>query len=206
MKKRPILILILILAVRSVIAQTSDHIAFGLKIGANYTMPKMVDLKSMEFNNQLGLDLGIFSDFMFKERIGLKLELLYTSQNINMESYGFDDGNGERMGTAEVNQEVKDEYLTLLILLKLKLINRLDFLVGPQLGLLISNNKRFLVNDGIIFFQNEQLDNFSISGDLELSFRATNRLNLSMRYFLGLNEINSLRNNGLQFHLGYAIL
>ncbi|GMN06776.1 hypothetical protein MTsPCn5_21650 [Croceitalea sp. MTPC5] len=206
MKKRPILILILILSVRSIIAQTTNNVEFGLKIGANYTVPKMVDLKSMEFNNQLGLDLGLFSDFMFNNRIGLKLELLYTSQNINMESYGFNDGNGGRTETAELNQEVKDEYLTLPILFKLKLINRLDFSLGPQLGLLISNNERFLVNDGIIFFQNEQLDHFSISGDLDLSFHATDRLNLSIRYFLGLNKVNSLRNNGLQFHLGYAIL
>ena len=200
------IILALLLSPNIIFGQTDSNIEFGLKLGANYTMPKMVDLSSMEFNNQAGMDLGIFTGFRFSDHLGLKVEILYSSQNIHMKSYGIGDGNGRGIGTAELNKKVNDEYLLLPILFKFKLVKKLDFLIGPQFGYLLSNQRRFLVVDNIIYFQNEQLDNFSMSGDFELSFKSTDKLSLGIRYFLGLNKVNSLRNNGLQFYLGYAIL
>ncbi len=186
--------------------QREFKVAFGLKIGTNYTMPKMVDLESMEFNYQFGPDFGVFTDFTFNRRIGLKMEVLYSVQNIHMESYGIGDGSGTRIGTVELNEKVRDQYLIFPVLFKTRLLKKLDFLIGPQLGLLISNENRFLVIDGIIFNQNEPIDNLSLSGNFELSFNVTDNLNLGLRYNLGVGKINSLRNNAFQFYLGYALL
>lgn len=186
--------------------QGNFKVAFGLKIGTNYTIPKMVDLESMEFNNQFGPDFGAFTAFTFNRHIGLKMEVLYSVQNIHMESYGIGDGNGTRIGTVELDEKVRDKYLIFPVLFKTRLVKKLDFLIGPQLGLLISDQNRFLVIDGIIFAQNERIDNLSLSGNFELSFNATDKLNFGLRYNLGLSKINSLRNNGFQLYLGYALL
>ena len=140
------IILALLLSPNIIFGQTDSNIEFGLKLGANYTMPKMVDLSSMEFNNQAGMDLGIFTGFRFSDHLGLKVEILYSSQNIHMKSYGIGDGNGRGIGTAELNEKVNDEYLLLPILFKFKLVKKLDFLIGPQFGYLLSNQRRFLVS------------------------------------------------------------
>ncbi|WP_158594623.1 outer membrane beta-barrel protein [Ulvibacterium marinum] len=206
MKNYHFILLAFIVNLNTIMGQGDFKVAFGLKIGMNYTMPKMVDLESMEFNNQFGPDLGAFTDFTFNRHIGLKMEVLYSVQNIHMESYGIGDGNGTRIGTVELNQKVRDQYLIFPVLFKTRLLKKLDFLIGPQLGLLISDENRFLVIDGIIFTQNEPIDNVSLSGNFELSFSATAKLNLGLRYNLGVGKINSLRNTGFQLYLGYALL
>lgn len=206
MKKYTLILLIFIVSYQALMGQGKFNVAFGLKIGTNYTLPKMVDLESMEFNNQFGPDFGAFTDFTFNGHIGLKMEVLYSVQNIHMESYGIGDGSGTRIGTVELNQKVRDQYLLFPVLFKTRLVKRLEFLVGPQLGLLISNENRFLVIDGIIFTQNEPIDNLSLSGNFELSFHATDKLNFGLRYNLGVGKINSLRNTGFQLYLGYGLL
>lgn len=206
MKNYHLILLAFIVNLNTLLGQGDFKVAFGLKIGTNYTLPKMVDLESMEFNNQFGPDFGAFTDFTFNRRIGLKMEVLYSVQNIHMESYGIGDGSGTRIGTVELNQKVRDQYLLFPVLFKTRLVRKLDFLIGPQVGLLISDENRFLVIDGIIFTQNEPTDNISLSGNFELSFSATDRLDFGLRYNLGLSKINSLRNNGFQLYLGYALL
>lgn len=185
--------------------QKFDRIDAGLKIGANYTMPKMIDLESMRYNNQFGLEVGLFAKIKFRNNLAIRIESFYSSQNIQTESFDFGTREGDVIGTAEFDEKIKDEYLIFTSLFSPKLFKKLNVLIGPQIGLLLSENRRLLVIDNILYYQNEQIDNVSLSGNLGFSFDINKFLNFGLRYSIALIKTNSLKNNIVQIYLGYAI-
>ena len=100
---------------------------------------------------------------------------------------------------------VKLSYLSIPILLNYKLIgNFLTLQAGPQVGILMDQNKNLLQNGGKAFSDGD----FSLVGGVQLKLSS---LRLSGRYVVGLNNINEIdnqdrwKNQGFQFSVGVAL-
>lgn len=171
----------------------------GIKGGANVTKIKGVSFKD---GFRYGYHVGGFAEIGLGNKFGIQPEVLFnqyrTSVDTNYKSLYQNVFNSQQ-------SSVKLNYLSIPILLNYKLLgNFLTLQAGPQVGILMDQNKNLLQNGGNAFSKGD----FSMVGGVQLKLSS---LRVSGRYVVGLKNINDIDNQdqwkseGFQLSVGLAL-
>lgn len=175
----------------------SAQFTLGVKGGATLSKIEGKAFKD-EFNT--GYHLGGFLELPVGSRLSLQPEVLFNQVNTRTDS-SFKDVLRPNVS------EIKLNYLSIPIMLNYKLGNVLALQAGPQFGVLMSQDKDLVRNGGEAFKNGD----FSLLGGAQLKF---SKLRFTGRYFVGLNDINDIKeatnqetwkNQGWQLSVGLAL-
>jgi len=151
----------------------------GIKGGANLTK---ISGQSFDQNFKLGYQLGGFAEIDFAKEIGIQPEVLFN------EAYGRTASNLNAISTnLDGSQDIKLNYLSIPVLLRINAGSLVTFLVGPQYSILINKHNTTLRNGSDAFKSGD----FAMVGGLQLNLSA---LRIYGRYNIGLSNINDLGN------------
>jgi len=170
----------------------------GVKAGANITK---VDGKSFKDEFRYGYTLGGFAEVRLSNKFVLQPEVLFnqyaTRVDSNYKNIYHDVFNS--------NSNVKLNYLSVPILLNYKLIGSfLSLQAGPQVGILLDQNKTLLQNGANAFKGGD----FSMLAGVQVK---VGPMRVNGRYAVGLNNISDLpddgkwKNQGFQVSVGLAL-
>lgn len=152
--------------------------SYGIKGGVNFANLSGSDADGAD--GITGLHLGVIAEFKIFENLALQPELVYSAQGANVNEVDY------KLG-----------YLTLPVMAKFYLNDKLSIHAGPQFGILISEN------DEIKEADNNSTD-FGISGGIE--YNIIGGLFAQARYNNGLSEITDnaeIKNTVFQLSIGY---
>ena len=176
----------------------SQDTRFGVKAGLNYSsiVGDLTDGIKFRFSGHG----GVFIESEFTYNFSLQAELLYSSQGFQFSSDLLAlENNGGTFDENDFRTNVQLNYLTLPILGKFALNDRLDVEFGPQFGFLLNQVSKIKNLD-----QRDETvpDNrTSVSGDFQLDYGVVAGLNLNIndalsiepRFYIGLrNRLNGL--------------
>lgn len=171
---------------------------FGLKAGLNYSsvVGDLADGLKFRFSGHG----GVFIEMELAYNFALQTELLYSSQGFQFSSDLLAiENNGGTIDDNDFRTNVQLNYLTIPVLGKFALNDRLDVEFGPQFGFLLNQVSKIKNLD-----QRDETvpDNrTSISGDFQLDYGVVAGLNLNIndalsiepRFYIGLrNRLNGL--------------
>lgn len=194
--KRWSVIMFLIVAAMGANAQ-SLHI--GGKLGANVTK---IDGVSFDNAYQLGYQLGAFAEIDFNKTVGIQPEILFSQTN-SQYSEEFKDIY-ENIISPAGGDDVKLNYLSIPLLLRINASEKLTLLAGPQFSIL-KNDDQDLVDNGQDAFKSGDLN--GVAG-LQLNWGS---FRVYGRYVFGLSDINNIdnqdtwKNNQVQMGVGITL-
>lgn len=178
MKKCVLLLMFTCLSFGYVQAQS---VKFGVKAGLNMSnLAVSPELNGPAPSTRLGVHLGGFAQFDLVNSFSVQPELMFSTQGANDEDK--DDW-----------QRVKLSYLNFAAPFKYTLENNLHFSVGPQLGFLLGGEfEKEDKEDGERKLHNAThlLKGSDLALGLGLGYTLNSGIDLSLRYNLGLNNIN----------------
>lgn len=171
----------------------------GAKAGANVIK---VDGQSFKDQFRYGYHLGGFMEIKLSKKLEFQPEVIFNQYSTRLDSsykniY-------ENVFNPSAGNNIKLNYLSIPLILDYKLANFLRLQLGPQVGVLIDQNRSILQNGGDAFKRGD----FSMLGGAELQlagFRFTGR------YVVGLSNINDIDNKdkwktqGFQLSVGFAL-
>lgn len=195
MKKKTLALLAFALALTSVSFAQGFHL--GFKGGANIFK---VDGKSFSEEYKFGYNLGAFAEININEKWAIQPELLWSQTNYRTGNEFSDLYPG---GKSDV--EGKLNYISIPLLLSFKPVKLLSLQVGPQFGIMTSQDKDILGETKEAFKSGD----FSMLGGAQLNLGS---LRVGGRYVVGLTNINDIdnkekwKNQGFQLYLGLTIL
>ncbi|MGJ7030400.1 porin family protein [Niabella hirudinis] len=169
----------------------------GVKAGVNATKIKGESFKEAFNYNYL---LGAFAEIGVSPKLSVNPELIY-SQSSSTRDTSF------KNVLPDFNKEqtkAKLNYLSIPILLNLKLAGPLHIEAGPQFSILTSTDKDLLENGKEAFKGGD----FSMVGGVQFQFSA---LRVSGRYVIGLSNVSDLpneekwKNQAIQVAVGFAL-
>lgn len=175
------------------VAVNAQGLRLGIKGGANLSK-----ISGHSFNDEFktGYQLGGFAEIDFSKEIGIQPEILFSE---------FRGRTGSNISdiTAGLNRDenIKLNYLSIPILLRINVAKELTLNVGPQYSILVNNHKTTLQNGQDAFKSGD----FAMVGGAQLNLGA---LRIYGRYNIGLSNINDLgdqdkwKSQQLQFGLG----
>jgi hypothetical protein len=196
--KRILLSVVTMFAVVSIANAQGFHV--GAKAGANMTK---IDGQSFQNGYELGYQLGGFVEIDFSKNIGIQPELLFSQTNTKVASE-FNDIY-ENIGKAVTGDNVKLNYLSIPVLLRINAGKLLTFHVGPQFSILMNADENLLENG----------ENAFKKGDFAAVLGAQvnlGSLRVFGRYNIGLSDINDIdnkdnwKNQQIQLGVGFKIL
>lgn len=210
--KRAILVMALFLFSTLGIKAQESHI--GVKGGLNYSsiVGDLTDGLKFRFSGHG----GIFIEIDFSDKFKLQPELLYSSQGFQYSTDLDAIQNGGSTGEEnDFRTNVQLNFITIPILGKFALNDRLDLEFGPQFGFLLNQVTKIKDLDQNINAERRS----SISGDFQLDYGAAVGLGLQLndsfsvspRFYVGLrNRLNALQgaqnyNVSIQLSLNYLI-
>ncbi|OIR12844.1 hypothetical protein GALL_59110 [mine drainage metagenome] len=186
----------IILSVFAVIIISTASLAqagfrLGIKGGTDLTK-----LSGESFNNgyMAGYQLGGFMEIDFSKSIGIEPEVLFNE---------YTGRTATTLGSVFTNnQDVKLNYLSIPVLLRLNANKMLTFVVGPQYSILVNPHETTLQNGQDAFKSGD----FAAVGGLQINLSA---LRIYGRYVIGLNNISDVGNQdnwkSQQIQLGIGI-
>lgn len=195
MKKKSLALLTVALALTTLSFAQKFHV--GFKAGANIFK---VDGKSFSDEFKFGYNLGAFAEIYFDKKWGIQPELLWNQTN-----YRTGDNFDDLYPGGKSDVEGKLNYISMPILLTYRPVKILSLQVGPQFGILASQDKDLLGETKEAFKSGD----FSMLGGAQLNLGS---LRVGGRYVVGLTDINDIdnkekwKNQGFQLYLGLAIL
>lgn len=133
-------------------AIAQDQVAFGLKVGANYS--NVYDSKSEDFeaDGKFGLAAGAFLTIPFGRYIGIQPEVLFSQKGFK--------STGIMFGTPYELKRTTN-YIDVPLLLALKPIESITFLAGPQFSFLLKQRDTFNSPTGN-YAQEEEFNNDNV--------------------------------------------
>lgn len=171
----------------------------GVKGGAN-----IIKVQGQSFKDEFryGYHLGAFMEIRVGKHMTFNPEVLFNQYNTTLDS------NFSHIYQNAFNpyyqQNVRLGYLSIPLILNMKLIGPISLQVGPQVGILINKNKNLLDNGSDAFKHGD----FSMLGGAQVKLGS---IRLTGRYVIGLNNINDIDNQdkwksqGWQLSLGFAL-
>lgn len=191
--------------------------AFGIKGGPSYSsvVGDLTDGIKFRFSGHA----GVFVEFDVSYNFKLQPELVYSSQGFQFTTdLAAIDNGGSNTDQNRTRTNVRLNYLTIPLIAKFRISDKLNLEFGPQFGFLIDQVTLLRVLDGTTnttadrrtrIGGNFQLD---YGGDVGLEIRLTERLNLSPRIYIGLRDrLNALPqaqnvNVSMQLAMAYTFL
>ena len=187
-------------------AQKID-VDLGIKVGANFSN---INGKYWENGYKANFLGGVFLG-VNGNKLGVQLEGIFSQSTYETGKdfhslYGAFYNNAAdslKKGSFKVN------YLSIPVLLNIKLFSRATIQLGPQYSGIVSvNDKDELIKDAKGLFKSGSLD-----GVIGLQINLPARLNIGARYVIGFSDINNesaaedaWKQRTLQVHIGYSIL
>ena len=144
----------------------------------------MTKLTGQSFDNgfKAGYQLGGFMEIDFTKAIGIQPEVLFSESN------GRTTANlGGVLNSIQPNQDVRLNYLSIPVLLRINTSKMFTFVVGPQYSILINPHETTLQNGQDAFKSGD----LAAVGGLQINLAA---LRFDGRYAIGLNNINDISN------------
>lgn len=187
---------------------------FGVKGGFNYST--IVGDLTTGLKFRFSGHGGIFVEIDFSEKFKLQPELLYSSQGFQFSTDLAAIQNGGAVGDDnDFRTNVQLNFITVPILGKFALNDKLDVEFGPQFGFLVNQVTKFKDLDQASDVNADRRS--SISGDFQLDYGAvvglglalSDNLSISPRFYVGLrNRLNALAtaqnyNATIQLSLNY---
>lgn len=187
---------------------------FGVKGGFNYST--IVGDLTTGLKFRFSGHGGIFVEIDFSEKFKLQPELLYSSQGFQFSTDLAAIQNGGAVGDDnDFRTNVQLNFITVPILGKFALNDKLDVEFGPQFGFLVNQVTKFKDLDQASDVNADRRS--SISGDFQLDYGAavglgitlSDNLSVSPRFYVGLrNRLNALAaaqnyNATIQLSLNY---
>jgi len=170
----------------------------GVKAGANITKVEGTSFKQ-EF--RYGYNLGGFAEIGLGSKFSFEPEVLFNQYSSTLDS----NYRSIYENVIASNQsKVKLNYLTIPLLLDYKLLGPIHIQAGPQFGVLMNQDKSFLVN-GRNAFRN---GDFSMVAGAQIKLA---QLRITGRYLIGLSNINDIdnqdkwKNQVIQLSVGIAL-
>ena len=170
----------------------------GVKAGANITKVEGTSFKQ-EF--RYGYNLGGFAEIGLGSKFSFEPEVLFNQYSSTLDS----NYKSIYENVIASNQsKVKLNYLTIPLLLDYKLLGPIHIQAGPQFGVLMNQDKSFLVNGGNAFRNGD----FSMVAGAQIKLA---QLRITGRYLIGLSNINDIdnqdkwKNQVIQLSVGIAL-
>lgn len=195
MKKKSLALLAVALALTTFSFAQGFHL--GFKAGANILK---VDGKSFNDEFQFGYHLGAFAEININQKWGIQPELLWNQTN-----YRTGDNFDDLYPNGKSDVEGKLNYISIPILLTYRPVKLLSLQLGPQFGIMTSQDKDLLGETKEAFKSGD----FSMLGGAQLNLGG---FRVGGRYVVGLTNINDIdnkekwKNQGFQLYLGLTIL
>lgn len=170
----------------------------GAKAGANINK---VEGKSFKEEFNYGYHVGGFAEIGLGDKFTLQPEVLFNQYTTTVDS-SFRNVYKDLFKNDQT--KVKLNYLSIPLLLNYKLAGPLYLQAGPQIGILMDQDKNLLENGKEAFKNGE----FSMLGGAQLKF---SKFRLTGRYVVGLNNINDIddqdkwKNQAWQLSVGIAL-
>ena len=193
-------LLLSFLCFSSIITVNSQETKFGIKAGFNYS--SILGDLTEGFKFRFSGHGGVFIVSRVNDKFALQLELLYSSQGFQFSSdLESIENNGITLDQNDFRTNVQLNYLTIPVIGKFALNNRLDLEFGPQFGFLLNQVTKTKLLD-----QNNSTpdDRNSVSGDFQLDygvvagidFKINDKISMAPRFYIGLrNRLNGLAGN-----------
>jgi hypothetical protein len=210
--KRAVLIAALFMFIYQI--GTAQETRFGIKGGLNYS--SIVGDLTQGLKFRFSGHGGVFLEIDFSEKFKLQPELMYSSQGFQFSTDLAAIQNGGAVGDDnDFRTNVQLNFITVPILGKFALNDKLDVEFGPQFGFLLNQVAKIKDLD-----QNSNVNadrRSSVSGDFQLDYgaavglgyRLTDDLSISPRFYVGLrNRLNALAgaqnyNASIQLSMNY---
>ncbi|TAE09236.1 MAG: PorT family protein [Bacteroidetes bacterium] len=195
--KKLLLGLLVLVGANSVMAQA---FRLGIKGGANFTK---IGGESFSNDFNFGYHLGGFAEIDFNKSIGIQPEVLFNQSNTQT-SANFNNIYIGIGGTASQGEQVRLDYLSIPVLLRINASKMVTLLVGPQYSILI-NHKENLFTNGREAFKN---GDFALATGLQLnlqSFRVYGRYNIGLSNMNDIDNKDRWRNQQLQLGIGIKL-
>lgn len=179
-----------------VVSQAQFHV--GVKAGTNVSK---IDGKSFKQEFRYNYLVGGFAEIGVGNRISINPEVLFGQSTSTLsDNYKniYDNVISSDQTRAKLN------YLSIPVLLNVKLAGPLHIEAGPQYSILMNSDKNFLENGQDAFKKGD----FSLAAGVQLKF---SKLRLSGRYVVGMENINNIdnqdqwKNQAIQATLGITL-
>jgi len=194
---------------------TAQETQLGVKAGFNYANILGDFTEGLKF--RFSGHGGVFIKTPINYKFALQLEVLYSSQGFQFSSdLEAIENNDIVLDQNDFRTNVQLNYITIPIIGKFALNNRLDLEFGPQFGFLLNQvtkvkildqNDASVPDDRNVISGNLRLDYGAIVG---LDFKINDKIAIAPRFYLGLrNRLNGLDNNvqnynaTIQFSVAY---
>ena len=164
-----------------------------------------IDGKSFKDGYELGYQLGGFAEIDFNEHIGIQPEILFSQTNTKAVSEFKAIYQDIGSVITNDNNEVKLNYLSIPILLRINAGKLLTFHVGPQFSILMNADENLLENGQDAFKKGD----FAAVAGAQVNLGT---LRVFGRYNIGLSDINDIDNKDkwksqqIQLGIGFKIL
>ncbi|MFT3747799.1 MAG: porin family protein [Agriterribacter sp.] len=181
------------------IANSSSAQGIRLALHAGANMGK-IDGKSFKDEYKLGYHLAVAPEIMFSSKWGIQPEVMFSQTNTSS-STQFEDI--YKISSDEL-KDVKLNYLSVPLLLSFRPVSFLTFQAGPQFGILMNKQKKFLENGRDAFTDGD----FSMLAGAQINIL---RLRVYGRYGVGLTNINDIdsqdkwKSQTVQLGVGFAL-
>ncbi len=188
--------------------ETNSKITFGAKAGLNISSASIDRSYDSDVSSLTGVNVGVFSNYKFDEKFAMQAELLFSTQGYN--EYLNDGG-------YIFDEKVMLNYINLPIVFQYSFVPKFHIEAGPQIDFLLSGkfdgkyydpmfDESTTVNNVDI---KEYLKSVTFGISLGAGYDITSNLTATVRYHLGLSEVDDLegvkmKNRNFQVGLGYS--
>lgn len=197
-----------LLATIAVSTAQETKTTFGVKAGLNLSSASVERDYDTDVSSLVGFHVGGFANIEFDEKFAVQPELLLSTQGfkeyLNDGGYIYD-------------EKIKLTYVNIPVHFQYKVVPKLHVEAGPQLDFLLSGKADGKYYDPM-FDETQTQNNLDIKDRLKsiafgfnigAGYAITSQLSASVRYHLGLSEIDDLegvkmKNRNLQVGVGYT--
>jgi hypothetical protein len=147
-------IVLMILGITSMAfaAKAQDGVAFGLKLGTNYSNVYDSEGEDFEANSKFGLAAGAFMSIPLGTFFGIQPEIMFSQKGFK--------GTGTMFGSPyEVTRTTN--YIDVPLLFAVKPVSAITLVAGPQFSFLLKE-KNVFTNSNAVFEQERAFDNDNI--------------------------------------------
>lgn len=181
-----------------------DAIEFGLKAGLNYSNLIIDSNFPMKTNPKVGFHLGGYFSFGLTENLRLKPELLFSTQNTEIEyseDINFGDPYDPDFGVKHT-ADLKQNLLLLPIMLDYYFNNSFDLEFGPQLGYVVTQKWSYNFDWETT---EPRYDKFEVALTVGAGFNFAENYRMGLCYNYGITKRDEARSSVFQLGLAYKL-
>ncbi|GAB4513631.1 MAG: porin family protein [Allomuricauda sp.] len=212
---------VVVIALASALFVNAQERNFGVIGGLNYANIRGDRAESINSGWRLAYHLGVFSNISLGDKIAMEPRILFSSKGYNdeIDFAEFDNGISAVPSQRFVKYAHRNNYLTVPLLFKYKLMKNLSLDLGPEIAFLLNSKDVITKVDREGFYAKGDVP-FEDSGDFFLDYGAMagvtyyfkTNASIQLNYFHGLSDLrrnllgDSTENNSvIQLSLGYLI-